>query len=322
MKTLATNIAEHPFLKRMSEESLEIISGCLTERTFESGQIICQEGEPANLFYLVQSGKVALEWREPNSELAHVQTIGAGSVLGWSWLFPPFVWHFKARTLETTKVVVLDGAHLLVMSHRDPRFGYELMKRVAQVLIERLQAAQKKLLQANHLKPLAPVPAPPRSTSATQVSSSASLDARIAQHPFLAGMTPEHLRILTASAMPVEFSAGQVIFHEGDVANRFYLIQSGQVALGSQKEEDDPICLQMIGAGDVLGWSWLFPPYYWHFEARAVEPTKAIFFYGTRLREQCEQDRELGLELMKRVIQVVMKRLQAALERMTGVNDQ
>jgi len=317
MKTLATNIVEHPFLKKMSEESLEIISGCLSERSFEPGQIIFQEGEPANLFYLLQSGKVSLEWREPNSELAHVQTIGAGSVLGWSWLFPPFVWHFKARTLERTKVMVLDGAHLLAVSNRDSRFGYELMKRVAQVLIERLQAVQKKLLQANHLKPLAPVATAPPSTSAKESLLATSLDARIARHPFLAGMTPEQLRVLTASAMPVEFTPGQVIFHEGDVANRFYLIQSGQVTLGSQKEEDDPICLQMIGAGDVLGWSWLFPPYYWHFEARAVGPTKAIFFYGTRLREQCEQDSELGLELMKRVIQVVMKRLQAARERMT-----
>jgi CRP-like cAMP-binding protein len=243
--------------------------------------------------------------------LTHVQTIGAGAVLGWSWLFPPFVWHFKARTLETTKVVVLDGAHLLTMSNREPHFGYELMKRVAQVLIERLQAVQKKLLQANHVKPLAPVAAPGSSITTPELPETGALAARIAQHPFLAGMAPEHLRVLTATAMAVEFKAGQMIFKEGDVANRFYLIQSGQIALGSQKEEDDPIRIQTIGAGGVLGWSWLFPPYYWHFDARALEPIKAIFFYGTRLREQCDQDPELGLELMKRVIQVLMQRLQA-----------
>ena len=61
----------------------------------------------------------------------------------------------------------------------------------------------------------------------------------------------------------------------------------------------------------MLGWSWLFPPYYWHFDARALEPTTAIFFYGTRLREQCEQDHDFGYEIMKRMTQVVIQRLQA-----------
>jgi len=319
MNTHATKIAEHPFLKKMSQQSLELILDCLTERVFEAGQIIFKEGEPANLLYLLESGKVALEWREPNCELTHIQTIGAGAVLGWSWLFPPFTWHFKARTLERTKVVVLDGAHLLRTSNEDPQFGYELMKHIAQVLIERLQAAHERLLQANHTEPLPPV-AVRSSTTSTELLKAAPLAARIAQHPFLAGMAPEHLRILTATAMPVEFNAGQSIFRAGDVANRFYLIERGLVALGSQKEEDDPIRIKTIGAGEVLGWSWLFPPYYWHFDARALEPTKAIFFYGTRLREQCEQDRTLGFDLMKRVVQVVMKRLQATRERFPMTN--
>ena len=69
--------------------------------------------------------------------------------------------------------------------------------------------------------------------------------------------------------------------------------------------------IQTLTAGHVLGWSWLFPPYYWHFDARALEPTRAIFFYGTRLREECEQDPDLGYALMKRVTQVLINRLQA-----------
>jgi CRP-like cAMP-binding protein len=69
--------------------------------------------------------------------------------------------------------------------------------------------------------------------------------------------------------------------------------------------------IQTIGPGDVLGWSWLFPPYYWNFDARALEPTTAIFFYGTRLRDECEQDKALGYELMKRMTAVAIQRLQA-----------
>jgi CRP-like cAMP-binding protein len=75
-----------------------------------------------------------------------VQTLGAGDVLGWSWLFPPFAWHFQARAIEPASAVALSGASLLVNAERNHDFGYELMKRVAQVVIRRLQAARKQLL--------------------------------------------------------------------------------------------------------------------------------------------------------------------------------
>jgi CRP/FNR family transcriptional regulator, cyclic AMP receptor protein len=138
----------------------------------------------------------------------------------------------------------------------------------------------------------------------------------LAEHPFLRNLSLRNQQILADSAMHVEFEPGQIIFQEGDLANRFYLIESGKVALEMAKKDEKPKLIQTIGAGDVLGWSWLFPPYYWHFDARAVEPTKAIFFYGTRLREQCEHDHDLGYELMKRMSEVVIKRLQATRKMM------
>jgi CRP/FNR family cyclic AMP-dependent transcriptional regulator len=137
------------------------------------------------------------------------------------------------------------------------------------------------------------------------------LRAYIAQRPFLSGLSEAHQRILVDCAMIQEFAEGETIFNEGDPANRFYLILSGEVALTSPDGENDPVVIQKIGDGDVLGWSWLFPPYYWHFNARALKPTKAIFFYGTRLRQLCEQDSSLGYELMKRIAGVVIERLQA-----------
>ena len=69
--------------------------------------------------------------------------------------------------------------------------------------------------------------------------------------------------------------------------------------------------LQTIGHDDVLGWSWLFPPYYWHFDARVTAATKAIFFYGTWLRENCERDHDFGYEMMKRMSAIIIERLQA-----------
>ena len=142
-----------------------------------------------------------------------------------------------------------------------------------------------------------------------------SLATLIAEHPFLAGMKPAHLEVLCDCAMQTQFAKDQLIFREGDLANRFYLIQEGRVALESRGDERT-VLIQTVGAGDVLGWSWLFPPYYWHFDARTLTPTKAIFFYGTRLRAQCDEDHEFGYELIKRMAAVVIVRLQAARGRM------
>jgi len=138
------------------------------------------------------------------------------------------------------------------------------------------------------------------------------LESVIAEHPFVRGFKPEHVRLLADSAMRMRYEAGELIFREADPANRFYLLEQGRVSLESRRKDEAPVPVQIIGPGDVLGWSWLFPPYYWHFDARALDPTTAIFFYGTRLREQCEQDHDFGFEMMKRMTEVVIHRLHAA----------
>ena len=111
--------------------------------------------------------------------------------------------------------------------------------------------------------------------------------------------------------MRSQFTAGQVIFRKGETANRFYLIERGKVALESSVG-DEVVKIDEVGSGDLLGWSWIFPPYVWHFDARAIESTTAIFLYGTILREYCEADPALGYELFKRMSEVMMRRLQAA----------
>jgi len=143
---------------------------------------------------------------------------------------------------------------------------------------------------------------------------------RVALHPFLAGMNPRQLALLTDCAIPVHFRKGQTILREGDLANRFYLIETGKVTLESGEGFGEPVIIEEIGAGDLVGWSWMFPPYVWHFTARAAEPTEAIFFYGTILREYCERDPALGYELFKRITPVMLKRLQAARRRLLSVH--
>jgi CRP/FNR family transcriptional regulator, cyclic AMP receptor protein len=147
-----------------------------------------------------------------------------------------------------------------------------------------------------------------------------SLNARIALHPFLAGMNQMQLALLTDCAMATHFQKGQTILCEGEFANRFYLIETGKVVLESGEGFGDPVIIETIGPGNLLGWSWMFPPYVWHFTARAAEPTDAIFFYGTILREYCERDPSLGYELFKRITPIMLKRLQAARRKMLSVH--
>jgi CRP/FNR family cyclic AMP-dependent transcriptional regulator len=139
---------------------------------------------------------------------------------------------------------------------------------------------------------------------------------RVALHPFLAGMNRVQLALLNDCAMATNFKKQQTIFREGEMANRFYLIETGKVVLESSDGLGKPVIIDTITPGDLLGWSWMFPPYTWQFTARAVEPTAAIFFYGTILREYCEKDHSLGYELLKRMSVVMIKRLQAARKKM------
>lgn len=141
----------------------------------------------------------------------------------------------------------------------------------------------------------------------------------LAKQPFLHGMSTSQLKVLLEDAMFDEFPANEVIFKEAAPANWFYLVLSGEVALESSSPRANngrnPIRMQTLGAGEVLGWSWLYPPYSWQFTARTLTPVKAIFFYGSRLRECCEADHELGYELMKRTAETAVKRLQVTRQR-------
>src|ERR1051325_9925266 len=132
-----------PFFAGMKSEHLRIIAEGATQATFGPEEFVFQEGEPANRLYLVKSGRIAVEAHEPANGTIRVQVLGPGDILGWSWMFPPFVWHLRARAVEPVKVIVLNAAHLLICAEREHDFGYELMKRVAQVVIHRLQITRK-----------------------------------------------------------------------------------------------------------------------------------------------------------------------------------
>ncbi len=138
----------------------------------------------------------------------------------------------------------------------------------------------------------------------------------IAQHPFLAELNPAYLDILSDYAMERTFQDGERIFKEGDIANSFYLINSGHVRVTSSQSNGTPVEIQLIGTGDVLGWSWLFEPRLWQFDAASVGETKTYFFYATPLLAQLEENTAMGYEMMTRMAAVTIRRLQETREKL------
>jgi len=139
-----------------------------------------------------------------------------------------------------------------------------------------------------------------------------NLERIITEHPFFAGMTPEHLRLLAGCASNARFNAGQFVLREGEEANEFYLIRHGKVGLEVYTPNRGALTIQTLGEGEILGFSWLVSPHRWRFDARCIELTRAIALDGKCLREKSESDCRLGYELLKRFSHVMVEHLQSA----------
>jgi CRP/FNR family cyclic AMP-dependent transcriptional regulator len=151
-------------------------------------------------------------------------------------------------------------------------------------------------------------------------SNDQKIEDRLAAHPFLKGMGIDHIKVLAQSAAPTHFEKGQLIFKAGESANGFYLIETGSVALEGSVLEHGPITTDVVSAGEPLGWSWLFPPYLWHFDARVTEPTTAICLSAILLRQHRDEDQALSHELFRRTCEVMARRLQAARRKLLAAN--
>lgn len=130
-------------------------------------------------------------------------------------------------------------------------------------------------------------------------------------HPFFAGLGADAMRLIAGCASNVHFRAGELIFGEGRAADRFYVIRHGRAALQLHSPARGPLLIDTMEEGEVLGWSWLVPPYRYFCDALAVTPVSAIALDGACLRGKCEADPELGYQLLKRVTAVMYQRLQS-----------
>jgi CRP-like cAMP-binding protein len=138
------------------------------------------------------------------------------------------------------------------------------------------------------------------------------IEALLAEHPFFKDMPAPYRELISGCGKNVRFDAGRLLAKTADPANEFFAIRAGRVSIELHSHERGPLILQTLEAGDIVGWSWLLPPYRWKFDVRAIEQVRAVSFDGECLRSKCEGDPAMGYDFMKRFAAVFMERLEAA----------
>jgi CRP/FNR family transcriptional regulator, cyclic AMP receptor protein len=146
MENLERFIAECPFFAGLDHAYLNLIVGCASNVRFDAGTYVFREGAPADTFYLLREGKVTVEIFTPHHKPMVVATIGEGEIVGWSWLLPPYVWKFNGKAMQNIRAIALDGKCLRTKCEENHDLGYEVLKRLVQIIEHRLDEARFQLM--------------------------------------------------------------------------------------------------------------------------------------------------------------------------------
>jgi CRP-like cAMP-binding protein len=146
MESHVQSLLGHPFFKGMKEEDVRTIADCGEDASFEVGQVIFRQNETAIRFFVILEGAVSLEIQSGEQAPLVIQTRGGGSVLGWSWIFPGEEWKFNATVLKPVKAIVINTPCLHSKIKNDTELGFELMRRFAGIMVDRLQATRLQLM--------------------------------------------------------------------------------------------------------------------------------------------------------------------------------
>jgi CRP/FNR family cyclic AMP-dependent transcriptional regulator len=146
IEDLGRTIDEHPFFRGIGTELRALLIGCAANERVEGGQFLFRQGEPADKFYLIRYGTLAIQIQAPGRPPVTLETVGEGEVVGWSWLVEPHRWTFDARANTLLRVLSFDAKCLRGKMESDPVLGYEVLRRFVPLLGQRLAAARLQLL--------------------------------------------------------------------------------------------------------------------------------------------------------------------------------
>lgn len=141
IKEIDSLLREHPFFKGMAEDHIQILAGCASNVNFKKEEVIFRQNEKADTFYIIKEGRVSVDI-VTTAEVVRIQTLEKNDVLGWSWFFPPHVWHFDSMALEPVRAFAMDAKCLRGKCDADPVLGYDLLKRFSSIVVNRLEATR------------------------------------------------------------------------------------------------------------------------------------------------------------------------------------
>lgn len=148
MRTVTgADLAREPFLDGMRSADLRRLATAARFTEFAAGRRIFSESDPAERFWLLREGTVIVDLHAPRRGAVIIDTFGPGSVLGWSWLFRPHQWHFGGVATTPVRAIEFDGRLVRTLCAVDPSMGYELTRRFAELVVERLETAQARLTE-------------------------------------------------------------------------------------------------------------------------------------------------------------------------------
>lgn len=152
MSTIEEILQANEFFQGLPADQIRFLANCATTEHFDEGVYLFREGEKADVFYLILQGRVSLDTFVPGRGHKGIQTVGAGEILGWSWLYPPYLWHFDGRVLRPTETITFDAPCVREKCDQDHVFGHELLKRFTNIIVQRLQATRLQMLDVYAVK--------------------------------------------------------------------------------------------------------------------------------------------------------------------------
>lgn len=145
-QSITEYLSTHAFFSDLNVEIVNYLCECVIIREIKKGETLFRQGEPADKFYIVRTGQISIQIPAVMGPTLEIQTLGADQVLGWSWLISPYQWSFQAKAEENLELLEFDGIAILNRCEHDPHFGYQLLKKFAELMAERLDAARLKMM--------------------------------------------------------------------------------------------------------------------------------------------------------------------------------
>ena len=145
-QAIAEYLSDHEFFSELSVDIIKLLCESVRSLEIKKGEVLFRQGEHADKFYIVRNGRVSVQIPAIMGPTLEVQTLSTNRILGWSWLISPYQWRFQAKAEEDSTLLEFDGAAILARCEQDPKVGYELLKKFAALMAERLEASRQKLM--------------------------------------------------------------------------------------------------------------------------------------------------------------------------------